>query len=144
MVSTIARHDDRPAVSELDARDGAGVGRDARRFPFDDGQVRRLGDESLHGAPIELTVRLGARPLNGGTLAAVENAELNARRIGGARHHAVERVDLAHQMALAQAADRGIAGHFADRRKTMGDERGRGACSAPPRSRLRIPHGRRR
>ena len=86
-------------------------------------------DERLHGAPIELSVGLGARPLDGGTLAAIEDAELNAGRVGGARHHAVERVDLAHQMALAQAADRRIAGHFADRRETVGDERGRGAAA---------------
>ena len=135
---------DRAAVGELDARDGAGVGCDPSGFPFDDGQVRRLGDQRLHGAPIELSVGLGARPLDGGTLAAIEDAELNAGRIGGARHHAVERVDLAHQMALAQAADRRVAGHFADRRETMGDERGSRRRSAPPRSRLRIPHGRRR
>ena len=115
---------DRAAVRELDARYGAGVGCDPSRLPFDDGQVRGLGDQRLHGAPIELTVRLGARPLNGGALAAVEDAELNAGSIGGARHHAVERVDLAHQMALAQAADRRVAGHFADRREAVGDERG--------------------
>ena len=39
----------------------------------------------------------------------------------------VERVDLAHEMALAEAADRRIAGHFADGGEAMGDERGRGA-----------------
>ena len=92
---------DRAAVRELDARDSAGVGRDPSGFAFDDGQVRGLGDKRLHGAPIELPVGLGARPLDGGPLAAVEDAELDAGRVGGARHHAVERVDLAHQMALA-------------------------------------------
>ena len=118
---------DRAAVRELDAGDSAGVGRDPGRFAFDDGQVRGLADKRLHGAPIELAVGLGARPLDGRPLAAVEDAELDAGRIGGARHHAIERVDLAHEMALAQAADCGIAGHLADRRETVGDERGRRA-----------------
>ena len=94
---------DDAAVGELDSRDGAAFGHDPGRFPFDHGQVRRFGDERLHGAPIELAVGLGARPLDGGTFAAVEHAELDAGRVGGAPHHAVERVDLAHQMALAQA-----------------------------------------
>ena len=116
---------DGAAVSERDAGDGAGVGRDAGGFPFDDGQIRGLADQRLHGAPVKLAVGLGARPLDGGALAAIENAELDAGGVGGARHHAVERVDLAHQMAFAEAADRRVAGHFADRRETMGDERGR-------------------
>ena len=129
VVSTTARAGDRAAVSELDARDGAGVGRDPGGFAFDDGQVRRFADERLHGAPVELAVGLGARPLDGGALAAIEDAELDAGRVGGARHDPVQRVDLAHQMALAEAADRRIAGHLADRCEPMGDERGRGAAA---------------
>ena len=42
---------------------------------------------------------------------------------------AIERVDLAHEVALADAADGRIAGHFADRGGAMGDERGRGAAA---------------
>ena len=86
-----------------------------------------FADERLHGAPVELAVGLGARALHGGALAAIENPELDAGRIGGAGHNPVQRVDLAHQVALAQAADRRIAGHFADRCEAVGDERGRGA-----------------
>ena len=93
-------------------------------FPFDDGQVRGFGDQRLHGAPVEFPVGLGARPLHGGPLASIEDPELDAGCIGGARHHAVQRVDFAHQMALAEPADRRIAGHLADCRKAMGDERG--------------------
>ena len=39
----------------------------------------------------------------------------------------VERVDLTHEMALAQASDRRIARHRADGREAMGDERDLGA-----------------
>ena len=51
---------------------------------------------------------------NGGTFASVEEAELDSGRIDREAHLAAERVDLADEMALADAADRGIAGHLAD------------------------------
>ena len=103
------------------------------RFAFDDAQVRGPGDKRLDGAPIELPVGLGARPLNRWTLTSIEDAELDARRVSSARHYAVERVDLAHQVALAQPTDRGVARHLADRRRTVGDEGGR--CAAARRRR---------
>ena len=40
-----------------------------------------------------------------------------------AADHAVQRVDLAHKVALAQSADRRIAAHRADRLRIEGDER---------------------
>ena len=86
-------------------------------------EVRRLGDQPLHRRAVELAVGLGARALHGRALAAVEDAELDAGGVGGAAHQPVERVDLAHEMALAEAADRRIAGHLADRREALGDER---------------------
>ena len=63
-------------------------------------------------------------PAHRRTLAAVEDAELDAAAIGDAAHQAVQRVDLAHQMALAEPADRRIAGHRADGREAMGHQRG--------------------
>ena len=44
--------------------------------------------------------------------------------IGDAAHQAVERIDLAHQMALAEPADRRIARHRADGREPLRDKRG--------------------
>ena len=40
-----------------------------------------------------------------------------------AAHDAVQRIDLADQMALAQPADRRIARHRADRGEALGDQR---------------------
>ena len=57
-------------------------------------------------------------------LAAVEHAELDAAGVRHAAHQAVERIDLAHQMALAEPADRRIAGHRADGGEPMRDQRG--------------------
>ena len=84
-------------------------------------------DRVLHGPAVELAVGLGAGTLHGRALAAVEHAELDAGLVGDAAHHAVEGIDLAHEMALAQAADGRIAGHLADGREAVGDERRPGA-----------------
>ena len=84
------------------------------RLGLDDGEARCVGDQPLHRRPVELAVGLGARSLNSGPLAAVEDAELDAGGVGGAAHQPVERVDLAHEVALAEPADRRVAGHLAD------------------------------
>ncbi len=65
---------------------------------------------------IERPVALRARPPDGRTARAVQHLELDA----GARRRGVpmrppESVDLAHELALGEAADRGIAGHAPDR-----------------------------
>ena len=52
--------------------------------------------------------------MHGRALAAVEHPVLDAGLIGRARHLAAERVELAHKVALARAADGGVAGHVAD------------------------------
>ncbi len=82
---------------------------------FDDGKIGALGEQRLHRLAIELAVGLGARPAHGRALAAVQDAELDPGAVDDARHHAIERVDFAHQMPLGQAADRRVARHFADR-----------------------------
>ena len=71
-----------------------------------DFEVRLLGQQRLHGLAIELAIGLRARAAHGRALAQVEHAELDAGAVDGAAHDAVERIDLAHQVALAQPADR--------------------------------------
>src|SRR5208282_3354491 len=75
-----------------------------------------------------------ARATHGRTLAAIEQAELNAGGVRYAAHEAVESVDLAYQVPLAEPANRRIAGHGADGRKPLGNRgysrahaRGRGS-----------------
>ena len=87
--------------------------------PAIDRQVGHRFDRRLHGRGIELAVGLGARAAHRRALAAVEHAELDAAGVRHAAHEAVERVDLAHEMALSEPADRRIARHGAD---------GRGRC----------------
>jgi hypothetical protein len=52
---------------------------------------------------------------------------LNARGVGHSAHEAVERIDLAHEMALAQAAYGRVAGHRADLVGAQRHQRGIGA-----------------
>jgi hypothetical protein len=61
---------------------------------------------------------------------------LNATGISDPAHKAVKRVDLADQVALAEAADRRIARHRAHGRKAMRDERRAGPHAGGGRRRL--------
>ena len=114
---------DLASVGERDAGHAGGADLQSGRFGLDHGQAGRLRDERLHRQSIELTVGLGAWALHGGTLAAVEHTELDAAAIGRLGHQPVQRVDLAHEMAFAESADGGVAGHDADRRRPRRHER---------------------
>jgi hypothetical protein len=61
--------------------------------------------------------------LHRGTARPVEQAELDAGVIRYPAHQAVESIDLAHQVALAQPADRRVARHLADGREPVRDQR---------------------
>ena len=81
-------------------------------------------DRGLHRLAVELAVGLGARSLHRGSLGAVEQSELDAGRIRDPPHQTVERIDLTHQMALAEAADRWVTGHLADGGELVRHQRG--------------------
>ena len=90
-------------------------------------QIGDVAQHGLHCCAVKRAVGLGARPAHRRTLAPVEQAKLDARRIRDAAHQAVQRIDLAHQMALADAADGGIAGHLAQGFEGVGEQQGAGA-----------------
>ncbi len=87
-------------------------------------QIRRFANGGLHCGGIELAIGLRARTAHGRALAAVQNAELDAALVGDAAHEAVQSIDFADQMALAETANRRIAAHRADGGKTMRHQRG--------------------
>ena len=89
---------------------------------LDHGEISRLANRALHRGCVELPVGLGARSADRRTLAPIEHAELDSALVGDPTHQAVERIDLADQMALAEPADRRIAGHRADSREPMRDQ----------------------
>src|SRR5579864_7677210 len=98
-------------------------------FGLDQRQIWLLPDERLHSQAIELAIGLRARSLDRRALAAIEHAKLDAGGVGDAAHQAVERVDFANQVALAETADRRVAGHDADCLEALGDQR-RGRAEA--------------
>ena len=80
---------------------------------LDDGHAG-IGNELLDRLAIEFPVGLSARTMNRGTAGPVQHPELNTCLVDRPAHNAVERIDLAHQMAFAKSADGRVAGHLAD------------------------------
>ena len=101
-----------------------------------DVKPRRRPQQRLHGLAVQLAVRLGAWAAHRRPLAAVQQLEMDAGGIGRAGHHAVQRIDLPHQMPLADPADGRVAGHLAERFDPMGQQQGAGAAACRRRRRL--------
>jgi hypothetical protein len=128
-----------PSLDGDDAGHGAVLDHEVLDRGLDYLKARGGRDRGLHRLAIKFAVGLGAGALDRGAFAAVQNPELDAGFVGNAAHQPVESVDLAHEMALAEAADGRIAGHFADCGKAVGDE-GR-ARTHPRGSRGRLAAG---
>ena len=100
---------DFPAVAEHQPADAAGaVEQQILGGALDDVEAGGRGEERGHRLAVELAVGLGAGASHRWPLAAVQHAELDAGAVDRPSHDAVERVDLAHQMALGEAADRRV------------------------------------
>ena len=125
MTTAPAAH--RSAIAQADAGDAATRDNQFVRLALDHAEIGGLADGCLHRSRIELAVGLGPRAAHRRTLATVEHAELDPGGIRDMPHQAIQRIDLADQMALAETPDRGIAGHRADGRKAMGHQRRPGA-----------------
>ncbi len=129
---------DFPTIGQFDPADPALLQDKVVGLGLDDLKAGNSAQLRLHRGGIELAVGLGPGSAHGGAFAAIEDAELDAAGVGDPAHEAVEGVDLAHQMALAQPPNGGVAGHGADGREAMGDEcrpraharRGRGGLTA--------------
>ena len=124
------RDDDRSSgelatIGKVDARDAAVRDNQLIGLAFDHRQVSHLADSGLHRGGVKLPIGLGPRSAHGRALAPIEHPKLNARCIGDPAHQAIQGVNLPDQMALAQSADRRIAGHRADGCKAMGHQGGR-------------------
>src|SRR5581483_3186340 len=85
---------------------------EGRHLGLLDSEVRLTLEYLTHAGPVHLLVALGARRPNGRTAARVQKPELNADGIGDFPHHAAERVDLSHEVALGNSANGGVAGHL--------------------------------
>ena len=85
-------------------------------------EVRLRFDGTTNGGPIQVAIRLAARGAYRRTLARVQATPLDPGRVRCLRHHATERVDLAHQMALADATNGRVAAHLADGLDVVGQQ----------------------
>jgi len=77
-------------------------------------KMRLLFERPLHILLIAPAVSLRAEGMDGGALAEIQHAVLDARAVGSLCHFSAQRVKFPHQMPLASAADGGVAGHVAD------------------------------
>src|SRR5262245_11842351 len=102
---------ERSAVAQRQSRYAVGAEDQIVRFGFDHREPGRAPDRLLHGRRIELAIGLRARTAHRRSLATIEHAKLDAATISDAAHQPIERVDLADQVALAEATDRWIARH---------------------------------
>jgi hypothetical protein len=106
---------DRPAVTELNRRNPIAVCDDSLDLAFYYIETVLRGDLPLHRLAVELAIGLRSWTAYRRALAAVKKPELDTGGIRDAAHEAVKRIDLPYEMTLPQSADRGIAGHHADR-----------------------------
>ena len=117
-------------VAQQNAGDAAAFADGQRRhFGLLDAEVRFRLQHLAHAEAVQLLVHLRARRPHGRTAAGIEQAELDADRIGDFAHDAAERVDFPDQVTLGDAADGRIAAHLGDQVQVHGDH-GRAQANA--------------
>ncbi len=89
---------------------------------LEQGEVGLILEPPSDRAPVENPVRLGARGADGGSLAGIEDPELDTGLVGGQRHRPPESVHLLHQVPLADPTDGGVARHLAERFDAVGEQ----------------------
>ncbi len=117
------------AIGELDA---AQIARPLgpqklRRHAFAQGEPRRRLQQGPRGAAVLHLVGLSPGTAHRHAAAAVEDAEVDARRVNEPPHDAAQRVQLADHVPLPDPADGGIAAHLADGREVERQQRRRHA-----------------
>jgi hypothetical protein len=98
-----------------DCVDLVGVDTQVSHFLLEQRQVRLILERRADCLLVEHPVRLRARRAHRRALAGIEGAKLDAGAVGCTRHDPAERVDLLDEVTLADAADRRIAAHLAER-----------------------------
>jgi hypothetical protein len=115
----------RRVVGKIEAFDDSPIPAQPQRRCFTGNHCDAVlsGEQRLDRIAIARPVGLDARPLHRGALRRVEHPVMDRRTVSRTRHPPVKRIDLAHQMTLAQPADRRIARHRPDERGIETHER---------------------
>jgi hypothetical protein len=87
-----------------------------------DEEIRLALQDLAHLHAVEGLVALRARGPDGWAARGVEQAELNAAGVGDLAHDSAQRVDLADEVSLGDAADGGVAAHLRDEVEVQGEE----------------------
>ena len=109
-------------VIKHNTRDSSRLECQRRNAGSDDIEIRRHGQHLADGRCIACTVGLDARPLYCRPLRPVEHPVMDRRRIRRAPDQAVERIDLADEMTLAQPANRRVTRHRPNHRRVEADQ----------------------
>ena len=91
--------------------DPASLGENVHRLGLAHGQMRGGKQHAQHVLVVAALVGLGAQAVHGRTLGAVEHAALQKGAVDAKPHLPAQRVHLTHKVALARAANSGVAGH---------------------------------
>ena len=102
-------------------------------------EIRLRLDTVLHRKLIEFLVGLGTRRVHRWALGAVEHAKLDGGFVDNFAHLAAQRVDLADDLPLGDAADRRVAAHLGHGVGVHGEESG--AHPQPRRGQSRFDAG---
>src|SRR4029453_3553588 len=111
-----------PALRRFDACDPAVLKNQVLGFGLDDLEVWNGADRSLHSSRVKLAVGLRAWASHSGSLAAVQDPELDSCEVRAAPHGALKPIDFPDQMTLTEAANRRIARHRSDSCELMGNQ----------------------
>ena len=87
-------------------------------------QILLIFQPLANGRAVQNPVGLRSSGAHGRAFGAVEDAKLDARFVGGRRHRATHGVDLFDEMAFADAANRRVAAHLAERFDVVRQQQG--------------------
>ena len=91
-------------------------------IPFDDLKIRKASEFGLHLNLVNRAITLSAGSAHRGSLAPIQQSELNPCPVRNPTHQAVECINLPYEVPLTQSADCGVTRHFANRVFTVCDE----------------------
>jgi hypothetical protein len=91
---------------------------------LEQGQIGLIFQPAAHRLLVQHAVGLRSRRPHCRAFGGIQDAELDARFVGGDRHGAAQRIDFLDQMPLADAADGRIARHRAQRFDVVREQQG--------------------
>ena len=113
----------------LDAGDPVVFHEKARHISLLEIQAGLVLEKGLEAKLVSLLVTLGTGRPDTRSFRRIQHPELDARGVRVQPHHAAERIDFSHHMALGESANGWIAGHLADGIGILGKNEGFAAQS---------------